>query len=495
MGGYFGAAVRGNCAADVYFGTDYHSHLGTMRGGLAFFGREGFSRRIHDITNAQFRSKFDLDYARMSQQEPFSGIGVISDYEDQPLLIDSIHGTYAIVTVGNITNLNELAREYFVTRHGHFGMTDGHGVNPTEMVASLINSQDSFEAGIEYVQRKIEGSMSLLILTERGEIYAGRDFYGRTPMTIAKREFDSQSDVNLPPGYAITLETSAFPNLGFHSCHELGPGEVVRMTPDGYETVVQPKQEMRICTFLWVYYGYPASTYEGVNVEVARNRCGAALARAAGVPGADMVSGIPDSGISHALGYAREAGIPYGRPFVKYTPTWARSFMPQNQVKRDEVAGKKLIPIPDLIHGRKLVFCDDSIVRGTQLREQVKRLYDDGAKEMHMRIACPPLLFGCKFLNFSRSRSEDDLIARRTIKEITGEKTCTDEMLETFRNPDSDENHAMVDRIRSRLGLTSLVYQRLEDLKTAIGLPNPCSLCTYCWDGKDPSPCCHCCHK
>ncbi|MGI6495224.1 MAG: amidophosphoribosyltransferase [Kiritimatiellia bacterium] len=489
MGGYFGAAVHGNCATDVFYGTDYHSHLGTMRGGLAFYGREGFSRRIHDITNAPFRGKFELDYARMSEQQPFAGIGIISDYEDQPLLIKSNLGTYAIVTVGNITNLDQLAGEYFSARHGHFGMTDGHGVNPTEMAASLIDSQDSFEAGIAYVQEKIEGSLSLLVLTQRGEIYAARDRYGRTPMVLARRSGDSQDGASLPPGYAVTLESCALPNLGFHVVRELGPGEAVRITPDGAETVVPPKPTLRICSFLWVYYGYPASSYEGVAAENARNSCGAALARAAGVPGADMVSGIPDSGISYALGYAREAGVPYGRPFVKYTPTWARSFLPPMQIKRDEIAGKKLIPIPDLIHGRNFVFCDDSVVRGTQLQEQVRRLYDYGAREIHMRVACPPLLYGCRFLNFSRSRSEDDLIARRIIKEITGSKILSEAQLEAFGDPDSDENHAMVDRICRRLGLTSLYYQRLDDLKSAIGIADPCSLCTYCWNGKDPSPC------
>ena len=491
MGGYFGAAVRGNCAADVFYGTDYHSHLGTMRGGLAFFGREGFSRRIHDITNAQFRSKFDLDYARMSDQQPFAGIGIISDYEDQPLLINSNLGTYAIVTVGCISNLDALAAEYFGKRHGHFGMTDGHGLNPTEMAASLIDSQDSFEAGLAHVQQKVEGSLSVLVLTERGEIFASRDFFGRTPMILAERTPDLHSGNSLPPGFAVTFESAALANLGFHVLRELGPGEAVKITPDGVETVIAPKPTLHICSFLWVYYGYPASSYEGVNVEVARARCGAALARAGNVEGADMVSGIPDSGISHALGFAREAGIPYGRPFVKYTPTWARSFMPQSQEKRNEVAGKKLLPIPDLIRGHSLVFCDDSIVRGTQLRDQVHRLYDYGAREIHMRIACPPLLYGCRFLNFSRSRSEDDLIARRIIKEITGEKTLTEERLAVFRNPDSDEYAAMVERIRNRLGLSSLVFQRLDDLKAAIGT-SPCSLCTYCWDGKDPSPCCAC---
>lgn len=468
MGGFFGAVSREDCVNDVFFGTDYHSHLGTRRGGMAVLGPDGFSRRIHDITNAQFRSKFEEARLRFKGR---AGIGVISDYEDQPLLVTSHLGTYAIVTVSCIRNMGALARTLFAARRGHFAETGVHGINPTEMVAALIDTQDSFEDGIVHVQEHVEGSCSLLILTEKGDLYAGRDRYGRTPVVLARK----------PGAMAAAMESCCLPNLGYVPCRELGPGEVVRLSPEGEEPRVLPRGRAGVCAFFWVYFGFPASCFEGVNVELARYRCGAALARRSGTD-ADIVAGVPDSGVGHALGFAREAGIPYERPFVKYTPTWPRSFLPPDQATRHLIANKKLIPIPDLIRGRRLIFCDDSIVRGTQLAEQAKRLYDAGAREIHIRIACPPLLFGCRFLNFARSSSEEELIARRTAHELEGDKAD----IAAYRDPDSERHKCLVERIRRRLGLTSLCYQRLDDLVQAIGLPRE-RLCTYCWSGTDIS--------
>jgi len=441
MGGFFGVASRDNCIEDLFYGTDYHSHLGTMRGGLAVRNADGFARSIHDITNAQFRSKFEDDILRM-------------------------HGT--IVTVGVVRNLAALAQEAFRSK-AHFSEMSRAGINPTELIATLINEEASFVDGIRRAQEAIEGSCSILLLTDEG-IYAARDRQGRTPVIVGRKD----------GAYAATLETCAFPNLGFEIETYLGPGEVVRFTEEGAEQVHPPGDRMQICAFLWVYYGYPASNYESINVETVRNRCGAALARAETMD-IDMVAGIPDSGTAHAVGYANETGIPYRRPFVKYTPTWPRSFMPQDQQIRDTVAKMKLIPIRELIQDQRLLFCEDSIVRGTQLKDTIQRLYDYGAKEVHMRPACPPLVFGCKFLNFSRSRSELDLAARKAIKELEG---TPDGDLATYADPDSDKYAAMVERICRRLNLTSLRYQRLGDLVEAIGLPK-CKLCTYCWDGAE----------
>jgi len=468
MGGFFAVAAKDDCVPDLFYGTDYHSHLGTMRGGMAVRSPQGFVRVIHDITNSQFRSKFEDDLSRM--RGPL-GIGVISDYEDQPLIIGSHLGTYAIVTVGRIQNLDELAAQAFRGRTTHFSEMGGAGINPTELVATLINREDSFVEGIRYAQDVIEGSCSLLLLTEDA-IYAARDRLGRTPVTVGCKD----------NAYAATLETCSLPNLDYRIDRHLGPGEIVRITAEGVEQITPPGDEMQICTFLWVYYGYPASRYEGINVELARNRCGAALARNDDAK-VDLVAGIPDSGTGHAIGYANQSGVPYGRPFVKYTPTWPRSFMPQDQRVRDLVARMKLIPIRELIQGNRVLFCEDSIVRGTQLRDTICRLFDYGAKEVHMRPACPPLVHGCKFLNFSRSKSELDLAARKAIKEIEGED---DKHLADYADPASDRYAAMVERIRQRLGLTSLKYQRLGDLVAAIGLPK-CRLCTYCWDGAESS--------
>jgi len=467
MGGFYGVASKEDCVADLFYGTDYHSHLGTRRGGLAVRNGEGITRFIHDITNAQFRSKFEDDLPDLMGTH---GIGVISDYEDQPLIIRSHLGTYAIVTVGRIQNLEELAEQAFHRPTTHFSEMSGDGVNPTELAATLINSEESFVRGIERVQNSVTGSCSVLLLTEEG-IYAGRDRLGRTPVTIGSKD----------DAFAATLETCALPNLDYEIERYLGPGEIVRITPEGAESLKPPGEEMQICAFLWVYYGYPASNYEGINTEQVRYQCGAALANADDAQ-IDVVAGIPDSGTGHAIGYANQAGVPYGRPFVKYTPTWPRSFMPQEQRIRDLVAKMKLIPIRELIHGKRLLFCEDSIVRGTQLKDTIQRLYGYGAKEVHMRPACPPLVFGCKFLNFSRSKSELDLAARKGVKEIEGD---SDKHLDQYADSNSEKHHAMVDRIRQRLGLTTLQYQRLDDLVEAIGLPKE-KLCTYCWDGAEP---------
>jgi len=466
MGGFFGVVSRTDCVEDLFYGTDYHSHLGTKRGGLAAMHSGGFTRFIHDITNSQFRSKFEDDIRKMSGS---CGIGVISDYEDQPLIIGSHLGAYAIVTVGVVRNAGALAREAFGRRTTHFSEMAGGEVNPTELVATLINQEATFEDGIARAQEAIEGSCSLLLLTKDG-IYAARDRLGRTPVIIGRKD----------GAYVATMETCAFPNLGYEVDRYLGPGEIVRITEEGAEQRRSPAEKMQICAFLWVYYGYPASNYEGINVEAVRNRCGAALARREDRE-VDLVAGIPDSGTGHAIGYANETRVPHQRPFVKYTPTWARSFMPQDQRIREVVARMKLIPIQELIEGKRLLFCEDSIVRGTQLKDIIERLYDCGAREVHMRPACPPLVYGCKFLNFSRSRSELDLAARRAIVELEG---AADRHVEEYADEGSKRFQAMVEAVRKRLNLTSLRYQRLADLVKAIGLPKE-KLCTYCWDGAE----------
>lgn len=466
MGGFFAVASQDDCVKDLFYGTDYHSHLGTKRGGMAVHNGKRFVRFIHDISNAQFRSKFEHDVARMQGSR---GIGIISDYEDQPLIIGSHLGTYAIVTVGLIRNAEALAKKAFEKRATHFSEMSGEEINPTELVATLINQEPTFVDGLRSVQESIDGSCSILLLTHDG-IYAARDKYGRTPVILGKKE----------GACAVTMETCAFPNLDYDVHRYLGPGEIVLLTEKGDETLSPPGERMQICSFLWVYYGYPASSYEGINVEVARNRCGAMLAKNDPVE-VDAVAGIPDSGTGHAIGYANARRIPLTRPFVKYTPTWPRSFMPQDQAIRDLVAEMKLIPNRDLIQGQRLLFCEDSIVRGTQLRDTIRRLYDCGAKEVHMRPACPPLVFGCRFLNFSRSRSEMDLAARRAVRELG----CQDgPCLFDFTGSNSGKYCAMVERIRQQLGLTTLKYQTLDDLVQAIGLPKE-KLCTYCWDGVD----------
>jgi amidophosphoribosyltransferase len=465
MGGFFGVVSKEDCVSDLFYGTDYHSHLGTKRGGLVTSNPKEFNRFIHNIENTQFRSKFEDDILKMRGT---MGIGCISDTEDQPVIIQSHLGQYAIVTVGKINNIDELVRETFDKRAAHFSEMGSGEINPTELVATLINAEDSFKKGIRKAQEKIEGSISLLLLNEKG-IYAARDYYGRTPLIIGEKE----------NALCATFETAAFPNLDYRFKYELGPGEIVNLSHKGIKTEVAPEKTLRICAFLWVYYGYPASSYEGINVEIMRNNSGRILAENDQVE-IDMVGGIPDSGTAHAIGYANTSRIPYTRPFVKYTPTWPRSFMPQVQDVRDLVARMKLIPIRDLIQGKRLLFCEDSIVRGTQLSDTIQRLYDYGAKEVHMRPACPPLIYGCRFLNFSRSRSELDLAGRRAINELEG---SDDVHLKDYSDPDSKKYKKMVNRICHRLNLTTLSYQTLRNMLKAIGLPKE-KICTYCWDGK-----------
>jgi len=463
MGGLFGVFSNKDCVDDLFYGTDYHSHLGTKRGGLAVKNSGGFQRFIKDITTSQFRSKFDKDIKKMHGNK---GIGVISDYEDQPLIISSRLGVFALSTVGKINNIDDLSKEA-LKNGSHFSEMHGGEINPTEMVATIISQATTFEEGIQKVQDMIDGSCTILVLTDEG-IFAARDSLGRTPLVIGEK----------PGSYAVAMETCAFPNLGYKITKYLGPGEIVFLSEKGLEQKVAPGSRLQICAFLWVYYGYPASNYEGINVESVRYKCGAYLRKEDNLE-IDLVAGIPDSGTAHGLGYANEAQIPYARPFVKYTPTWPRSFMPQEQSIRDTVAKMKLIPIKELIMDKRLLFCEDSIVRGTQLRRQVERLFESGAKEVHMRPACPPLVFGCKFLNFSRSRSELDLAGRWAIKELIGEDL---ENPVEYTNPESDNYKAMVNVIREKLHLTTLKYQRLENLVKAIGLPKE-KLCTYCWDG------------
>ena len=463
MGGLFGVFSNTDCVEDLFYGTDYHSHLGTMRGGLVVKNSGGFQRFIKNITTSQFRSKFKADIKKMHGNK---GIGVISDYDDQPLIISSSLGVFAIATVGKINNLEDLVAKS-LKDGAHFSEMYGGEINPTEMVATLISQGNSFEEGILEVQDLIDGSCTLLILTADG-IYAARDKLGRTPLIIGEKS----------GSYAVAMETSSFPNLKYKIKKYLGPGEVVFINGEGIKQKIPPRNRLQICAFLWVYYGYPASSYEGINVEVVRYRCGSYLAREDDVL-IDLVAGIPDSGTAHGVGYANEANIPYSRPYVKYTPTWPRSFMPQDQLIRDKVARMKLIPIEELIKDKRLLFCEDSIVRGTQLRKAIQRLYNSGAREVHMRPACPPLVYGCKFLNFSRSRSELDLAGRRAIKELIGKDI---EDPSEYTDPDSDNYEAMVEVIRKELRLTTLKYQRLENLVKAIGLPKE-QLCTFCWDG------------
>ena len=469
MGGFFGVASRKDCVLDLFYGVDYHSHLGTRRGGMAVYGKDGFDRAIHNIENSPFRTKFERDAAEMKGH---LGIGCISDYEPQPLIIQSHLGSFAIVTVGKINNLNSLLKVVYASGHAHFQeMTTGQ-INATELVASLICKKNSIVEGIRYVQGIIEGSMSMLILTKDG-IYAARDRYGRTPVIIGKGK----------DGYCASFENFAFYSLGYENYKELGASEIVFMTPEGVETVSEPKKDMKVCSFLWVYYGYPTSSYEGVNVEEMRYKCGSIMAkRDQGNVEPNLIAGVPDSGIAHAIGYANESGIQYARPFIKYTPTWARSFMPTDQAQRNLVAKRKLIPVPSLIEDKKLLLIDDSIVRGTQLRETTEFLYNSGAKEVHVRPACPPLVYGCKYLNFSRSKSELDLITRQMIQKLEGENV--ENILHEYTDPNSDRYNAMVDEIRKQQNFTTLRYFRLDDLLDSIGI-EPCKVCTYCFDGKE----------
>lgn len=468
MGGFFGVASKENCIFDLFFGTDYHSHLGTRRAGMALYDAEaGFNRAIHNIENTPFRTKFDKDVNKMYGT---LGIGCISDYEPQPLIIRSHHGTYAITTVGRINNKDEIVSEIFQTGKGHFLEMSGGDINATELVAAVINQRDNLIEGIQYAQELIDGSMTILIMTPKG-IYAARDRMGRTPVTIGKKE----------DAFCVSFESFAYLNLGYVPERELGPGEVVIVTAEGVQTLAAPGKDMKICTFLWIYYGYPSSSYEGISVEEMRYHCGAMLAKRDDVQ-PDIVAGVPDSGTAHAIGYANESGIPFSRPFIKYTPTWPRSFMPTIQSKRDLIAKMKLIPVHDLIMDRSLLLIDDSIVRGTQLRETTEFLYQSGAKEVHIRPACPPLLYGCKYLNFSRSTSEMELIARRVIQELEGENKYPN--LTVYADPDSTEYAQMLEKIREKLNFTTLRYHRLDDMIASVGIDR-CKLCTYCWDGRE----------
>ena len=468
MGGFFGVASKENCIFDLFFGTDYHSHLGTRRAGMALYDEEaGFNRAIHNIENTPFRTKFDKDVNKMYGT---LGIGCISDYEPQPLIIRSHHGTYAITTVGRINNKDEIVKEIFHNGKGHFLEMSGGDINATELVAAVINQRDNLIEGIQYAQELIDGSMTILIMTPKG-IYAARDRMGRTPVTIGRKD----------EAFCISFESFAYLNLGYVPERELGPGEVVIVTAEGVRTLAAPGKDMKICTFLWIYYGYPSSSYEGISVEEMRYHCGAMLAKRDDVK-PDIVAGVPDSGTAHAIGYANESGIPFSRPFIKYTPTWPRSFMPTIQSKRNLIAKMKLIPVHDLIKDRSLLLIDDSIVRGTQLRETTEFLYHSGAKEVHIRPACPPLLYGCKYLNFSRSTSEMELIARRVIQELEGENKYPN--LEVYADPDSAEYGQMLEKIREKLNFTTLRYHRLDDMIASVGM-DKCKLCTYCWDGRE----------
>lgn len=467
MGGFFGVASKSDCVFDLFFGTDYHSHLGTRRAGMAVHGKNGFDRAIHNIENAPFRTKFEKD---MNTMEGTLGIGCISDYEPQPLIVRSHHGTYAISTVGKINNTDQIVKDLFQSGATHFLEMSGGDINATELVAAIINQKDNLIEGISYAQELIEGSMTILILTEKG-IYASRDRLGRTPVAIGKKE----------DGYCVAFESFAYLNLGYSDYKELGPGEIVIITPEGVQTLAQPGKDMKICTFLWVYYGYPSSSYEGISVEKMRYNCGSMLAKRDNVT-PDIVAGVPDSGTAHAIGYSNETGIPFSRPFIKYTPTWPRSFMPTIQSKRNLIAKMKLIPVHDLIQNQSMLLIDDSIVRGTQLRETTEFLYQSGAKEVHIRPACPPLMYGCKYLNFSRSSSEMELITRRVIQDMEGDITNVN--LRPYTDPETVEYNDMVKAIGKQLNFTSLRYHRLDDMIASVGIDRS-KLCTYCWDGAE----------
>ena len=473
MGGFCGAISNRDVVLDVYFGTDYHSHLGTRRGGMAAWDPElGFQREIHNIENAPFRTKFDRTVGEMVGKRC---IGSISDTDPQPLLVRSVHGTYAICVVGVIKNEDQLIQQLLDDADGHFEAMSGGRVNSNELVATLISQRPTIAEGIRYAQEVVEGTVSVLIMTPDCLI-AGRDKFGRLPIHIGQDD----------EGCCVAFESFAYQKMGYHDAYELCPAEVVKITESGWETLLPPEKEMRVCAFLWTYYGYPNSNYEGINVEVMRNRNGALLAKTDKENGSaqdiDYVSGVPDSGTPHAIGYANESGIPFARPFIKYTPTWPRSFMPTNQKERDRVAKMKQIPVHELIEGKKLLFVDDSIVRGTQLRETVEFLYANGAKEVHIRSACPPIMYGCKFLNFSTSRSPMELIARRTIYELEGE--AGDQHLEEYSDPNTERGKKLRETICEKLHFTSLEYQSLDKLIQAIGL-EPCKVCTYCWSGKE----------
>ncbi len=473
MGGFFGAASEHDCVTDVFFGTDYHSHLGTRRGGMTAFSAErGFQRSIHSIENSPFRTKFENDAASMQGK---LCIGCISDTDPQPILMRSKLGLYAVCSVGIIRNAQQLVQELLSSGCASFEAMSSGSINSGDLIGALISQKDSFTEGIRYAQERIEGTMDLIVLTEEG-ILCARDKDGRLPIIIGKRD----------DGYCCSLESFAFQKLGYYTHKELGPGEIVRLTARGCETLSPANGQLHICSFLWTYYGYPNAVYEGVTVETMRTRNGEIMAendiQAGRLPDVDYVCGVPDSGTPHAIGYANRSGIPFARPFIKYTPTWPRSFMPTNQSMRNQVAKMKLIPVHELIEGKRLLFVDDSIVRGTQMRETVEFLYENGAKEVHMRSACPPIMYGCKYLNFSRSTSEMELIARQVIDAFEGAEGV--EHLEEYSNSETERGRRLRDEICRRLKLTSLEFQSLPGTIKAIGKPS-CGLCTYCWNGKE----------
>ncbi|MCI6917835.1 MAG: amidophosphoribosyltransferase [Candidatus Egerieousia sp.] len=467
MSGFFGCVSRHECVGDVFYGTDYHSHLGTRRAGMAFYNGEKFVRSIHSLENGYFRNKFEEELPKFANSN--MGIGVISDSESQPITITSHLGRFSVATVARIDNIKELTQELLDNKN-HFSELSDSDINASELVAILVGKAETFKEGIEYAQSKIKGSCSMLIMTDT-VIYAARDRFGRTPIIIGKND----------KGYVCASESSSFTNLGYEYVRDIGPGEVVQISADGIRQVTPPGERMQICSFLWVYYGYPSAFYEGINVENARYRSGAAMAKRDADLQLDCAAGIPDSGIAHAIGYANQKGVEYSRPFVKYTPTWPRSFMPQNQKMRDLVAKMKLIPNKELTKDKRIAFLDDSIVRGTQLKDNVVKLIDAGVKEVHMRIACPPLIYPCKFLNFSTSRSNFDLYTRRVIRDMEGTSELSEEILQEYVDCNSAKHKEMVNIMCKNMQLTSLKFQRLEDLVAAIGLPK-CKLCTHCWD-------------
>jgi len=474
MGGFFGAVSKRDAIADVFFGTDYHSHLGTRRGGMAAYDKEiGLQRDIHNIQNSPFRTKFEKVFDEMKGN---SAIGCISDFDPQPILIRSKIGSFAICTIGLINNEDEIIEKYLSSPHGYFSAMTGGLVNSTEIIASLISQKDSFEEGIRFVQETVKGTASILILKDDGTIIAARDKLGRLPVLIGKDE----------DGHCVTFESFAGEKLGYEIIKELGPGETVEITADSVKQLIEPGKDMKICAFLWSYYGYPTSTYEGVNVEVMRNRNGQILAETdianKTAEGIDYVSGVPDSGTPHAIGYANKSSIPFARPFIKYTPTWARSFTPPKQADRNKIAKMKQVPVHDLIADKNLLFVDDSIVRGTQLKGTVDFLYSNGAKEVHMRSACPPIMYTCKYLSFSRGRSDMELITRRTIYELEGEEGF--KHIEEYSDSNTERGKKLRKIICENLNFTSLEFQSLEGIIKAIGLDRD-KLCTYCWDGKE----------
>ncbi|MBQ7737217.1 MAG: amidophosphoribosyltransferase [Oscillospiraceae bacterium] len=471
MGGFFGAVSRRDIVLDVFFGVDYHSHLGTRRGGMIICDDGRFQRQIHNIESTPFRTKFERDLETFSGT---SGIGCISDSDPQPLLVRSHLGLYAITTVGIINNADALVKEFF-SDHTHQFMAMSSGkVNETELVAAIINQKDDLISGMLHAQEVVDGSLTMLILTQNGEIYVSRDKLGRLPVLIGKNHV----------GYCVSFESFAYHKLGYRDYYELGPKEIVRLTADSCESVSPAGKEMRICAFLWTYYGYPNSNYEGVNVELMRYRNGEIMAEneAETMPDVDSVAGMPDSGVPHAIGYANRSHKPFARPFVKYTPTWSRSFVPENQSVRNQVAKMKQIPVPELIEGKKLLLVDDSIVRGTQLQETVEFLYESGAKEVHMRSACPPIAYGCKYLNFSRSKSEMELLVRRIVIELEGDEGLTH--LDEYVDASTERGRKLLDTICQKFGFSSLGYQSIDGLLEAIGI-DPCKICTYCWTGKE----------